>query len=155
MAGAEIGHGNRRGAAGCHHGRALIANRHPSSPLAEAELGRTPGNGPLRADDIPEEARSLRVYGCEGCLRASPTLPISRIAPAYMTATRSHSLATTPKLLVIQKTVSPKRHRRSLMRRRICAWMVTSRALVGLSPIKNSGRHDSAIANIARCCMPP
>ena len=38
---------------------------------------------------------------------------------------------------------------------RICAWMVTSSAVVGSSATSNDGLHDSAIAIIARWRMPP
>ena len=38
---------------------------------------------------------------------------------------------------------------------RICAWIVTSSAVVGSSAIRRSGLHESAIAIIARCRMPP
>ena len=38
---------------------------------------------------------------------------------------------------------------------RICAWIVTSSAVVGSSQISSRGRHASAIAIIARCRCPP
>ena len=38
---------------------------------------------------------------------------------------------------------------------RICAWVVTSSAVVGSSAIKRSGSLISAIAIITRCRMPP
>ena len=44
---------------------------------------------------------------------------------------------------------------RSRIRSRICACTVTSSAVVGSSAISSSGSHDSAIAIIARCRMPP
>ena len=37
----------------------------------------------------------------------------------------------------------------------ICAWIVTSSAVVGSSAISTSGLHASAIAIIARWRMPP
>ena len=37
----------------------------------------------------------------------------------------------------------------------ICAWIVTSSAVVGSSAISNRGSHTSAIAIITRCRMPP
>ena len=40
-------------------------------------------------------------------------------------------------------------------RSRICAWIVTSSAVVGSSAISRSGLHASAIAIITRCRMPP
>jgi hypothetical protein len=38
---------------------------------------------------------------------------------------------------------------------RICAWMVTSSAVVGSSAISTVGLHDSAMAIITRWRMPP
>ena len=38
---------------------------------------------------------------------------------------------------------------------RICAWIVTSSAVVGSSAIRSFGSHASAIAIIARCRIPP
>ena len=38
---------------------------------------------------------------------------------------------------------------------RICAWIVTSSAVVGSSAISSFGLHDSAMAIITRCRMPP
>jgi hypothetical protein len=37
----------------------------------------------------------------------------------------------------------------------ICAWIVTSSAVVGSSAMRSFGRHASAIAIIARWFMPP
>ncbi len=45
--------------------------------------------------------------------------------------------------------------RRSRMTSRICAWMVTSSAVVGSSAISRSGSVESAIAIITRWRMPP
>ena len=38
---------------------------------------------------------------------------------------------------------------------RICAWIVTSSAVVGSSAMSSRGLHESAIAIITRCRMPP
>ena len=38
---------------------------------------------------------------------------------------------------------------------KICAWMVTSRAVVGSSAINTAGRQESAMAIITRWRMPP
>ena len=43
----------------------------------------------------------------------------------------------------------------SLMSARICAWIVTSSAVVGSSAIRSCGRQASAIAIITRWRMPP
>ena len=42
-----------------------------------------------------------------------------------------------------------------VIRSRICACMVTSSAVVGSSAIRRLGLHESAMAIIARCLMPP
>ena len=44
---------------------------------------------------------------------------------------------------------------RSRMRSRICAWTVTSSAVVGSSAISSSGSQEIAIAIITRWRMPP
>ena len=49
----------------------------------------------------------------------------------------------------------PRSVTRSRRRSRICAWIVTSRAVVGSSAMRILGSHASAIAIIARCRMPP
>jgi hypothetical protein len=47
------------------------------------------------------------------------------------------------------------RWRSELNNSRICAWIVTSSAVVGSSAISNLGRQASAIAIITRWLMPP
>ena len=63
--------------------------------------------------------------------------------------------ATTPMSCVISTTAVPKSSLSFLIRLRICAWIVTSSAVVGSSAISRSGLQDSAIAIITRCRMPP
>ena len=43
----------------------------------------------------------------------------------------------------------------SLSRFMICAWMLTSRALVGSSRMSSGGSWVSAVAIMTRCFMPP
>jgi hypothetical protein len=43
----------------------------------------------------------------------------------------------------------------SCSRSRICAWIVTSSAVVDSSAISTSGSHAMAIAIIERCSIPP
>ena len=50
---------------------------------------------------------------------------------------------------------TPKRRERSFISSRICAWMVTSSAVVGSSARISDGLQASAIAIIIRCRMPP
>ena len=56
---------------------------------------------------------------------------------------------------VISMTAMPKRDFMSCSSSRICAWIVTSSAVVGSSAISSFGLHDSAIAIITRWRMPP
>ena len=49
----------------------------------------------------------------------------------------------------------PRSRERSFMSFRICAWMVTSSAVVGSSAMINLGLQESAIAIITRWRMPP
>ncbi len=72
-----------------------------------------------------------------------------------MTATRSATSATTPRSWVISSTDMPSSSCSSASSARICACTVTSRAVVGSSAISSLGRHASAMAIIARCCIPP
>ena len=61
----------------------------------------------------------------------------------------------TPRSWVIQMIAMPDSRRRRFTRSRICAWMVTSRAVVGSSAISTLGLQASAIAIITRCRIPP
>ena len=95
------------------------------------------------------------VYGCRGSRNSVVTSLCSTISPAYMTATRSHISATTPRSWVIRMIAVPVSSRRLRMRSRIWAWIVTSRAVVGSSAMSSSGSQASAIAIITRWAMPP
>ena len=63
--------------------------------------------------------------------------------------------ATTPKSWVIMMIAEPVRSWISCISSMICAWIVTSSAVVGSSAIRISGSHESAIAIMTRCRMPP
>jgi hypothetical protein len=56
---------------------------------------------------------------------------------------------------VIRITAIPVRSLSSRISSRICAWIVTSSAVVGSSAIRRSGSHESAIAIITRWRIPP
>ena len=72
-----------------------------------------------------------------------------------MTMIRSASCDTTPMSCVIS-TIDESYSRMSrFISARICAWIVTSSAVVGSSAISSDGLHESAIAIITRCRMPP
>ena len=76
--------------------------------------------------------------------------------PAYITATRSHILATMPRLWVMKISARPCARCRSRSRFRYCAWMVTSRLVVGSSAMSRRGPHemrdgaDDALPHAAR-----
>ncbi len=63
--------------------------------------------------------------------------------------------ATTPMSCVTSTMAMPSRARRSASRSRICAWMVTSSAVVGSSASSRAGSHSSARAMPTRWRMPP
>jgi len=67
-----------------------------------------------------------------------------------MTTTRCAVSAITPRSWVISMTAAPVRSFISSISSRICAWMVTSSAVVGSSAISRSGPQAKAIAIIAR-----
>ncbi len=79
----------------------------------------------------------------------------STTLPAYMTTTSSAISAMTPRSCVMRMIAVPMRLCRSRIRSRICAWMVTSSAVVGSSAISRSGSQASAIAIITRWRIPP
>ena len=82
--------------------------------------------------------------------------PTRRSGPQYMTCTASHSPATTPRSWVIITSAVPAVARPArVSSSRICAWIVTSSAVVGSSAISSRGRQASAIAISARWRMPP
>ena len=63
--------------------------------------------------------------------------------------------ATTPMSCVTSSIAVPSRVRRSASRSRICAWMVTSSAVVGSSASTKAGSHSKARAMQTRCFIPP
>ncbi len=71
------------------------------------------------------------------------------------TATRSAISATTPKSCVMNSTPVPCEACISLTSFRICAWVVTSSAVVGSSAISSAGFRISAIAIMIRWRCPP
>ena len=95
------------------------------------------------------------MYGCSGLLKSSPTSATSTMLPAYITATLSHTSATTPRSCVISMTdesISFLSSRRSW---RICACTVTSSAVVISSARNTFGLLTRAMAIMALCLIPP
>ena len=95
------------------------------------------------------------MYGWRGRANTWSAEPDSMNMPPYITLTRSHMPATTPRSCVIMISAIPVSFTSARSRSRIWAWMVTSSAVVGSSAIRSFGLHASAIAIIARCRMPP
>ena len=85
----------------------------------------------------------------------SSTVPVSTARPAYMTMTRSAKPAMTPRSWVIITMAAPVASWAVLSTSRICAWTVTSRAVVGSSAMMTSGSLAMAMAIITRWRMPP
>ncbi len=94
-------------------------------------------------------------YGWRASRKMSVTLPDSITWPRCSTTTSSAMFATTPRSCVMSSTAMPNSFCRSWISWRICAWMVTSSAVVGSSAISSAGRHTSAMAIIARWRRPP
>ena len=95
------------------------------------------------------------MYGCSGAAKIVSVVACSTISPAYMTAISSATSATTPRSWVIITIAVSSSACRRWIRSRICAWTVTSRAVVGSSAISSFGSLASAIAIITRWRMPP
>src|SRR6218665_520558 len=72
----------------------------------------------------------------------------STMRPAYMTATRSHICATTPRLWLISTSAMWCTSCRLRSSCRICACTVTSSAVVGSSAISKRGPPASALAQV-------
>ena len=88
-------------------------------------------------------------------MSTSSTVPCSTTWPVYITTTWSTISATTPRSCVMSISAELVRTWISLRSSRICAWMVTSSAVVGSSAMSSLGSHESAIAIITRWRMPP
>ena len=81
--------------------------------------------------------------------------PFSTARPRYITTTSSAISAITPMSWVIRISARPRCCCRPRSRSRICAWVVTSSAVVGSSAISTRGSQASAIAIITRWRRPP
>ena len=94
--------------------------------------------------------------GAPGRSNRSSALASSTLRPAYITTTRSAFSATTPMSWVIRMIAVPSVSCSSRIRSRICAWIVTSSAVVGSSAISSFGiarqrhRDHHALAHAAR-----
>ena len=118
--------------------------------------------GPGSAAATPARRRAGRgcssgrpVYGCRGSLKIVKTSASSTTRPAYMTTTRSASSAIRPRSCVIRTIAACVSSRAAFSTSTICAWIVTSSAVVGSSAIRTLGLFAIAIAIIARWRIPP
>jgi hypothetical protein len=81
--------------------------------------------------------------------------PVSTIFAAYMTLTESQTSAITDRSWEISTMDSSSWSVRLRSSARICAWVMTSRAVIGSSATISCGRQASAIAIRTRWRMPP
>ena len=100
-------------------------------------------------------AASAPVYGWAGAANTSCAGPSSTILPAYMTAIREQCAASVDRSWVMNSVASPNASCSSSSSRRICAWTITSSAVVGSSATSSFGSHASASAISTRWRWPP
>ena len=101
------------------------------------------------------EPSSACVYGWRIDRNSSSVGAVSTRRPAYITLIRSVRPATTPMSWVTSNVAIPSRSLSSSSTDRICAWIVTSSAVVGSSASSTRGSQVSAIAIITRWRNPP
>ena len=149
----------RAGVAAARHRVAGSARRNGSRRQVAAGSARRPG-WPRRGASSPRG----RCAGSSGtgpaCRDGADGRTASTSAPPRPPGRRTsrprarHVSATTPRSWVISSTAMPIALQRCSSSR-ICAWIVTSSAVVGSSAISSSGLHDSAMAIMTRWRMPP
>src|SRR2546426_7920407 len=123
---------------------------------------RHAGGGSMRSGGSPSienssfdsrwivDASSACVYGWTGVRNTSRTPPSSTNLPAYMTARRSQTSATIPRLWVMRTSDILYTRRRSSKISRIWASTITSSDVVGSSAIRSFGVITSDIAIMIR-----
>ena len=112
-------------------------------------------NSACRFSRFGRELNRPSVYGWRVFLKISSRVPCSMTRPAYTTDTSSQISATIPRSWVIINIEVLYLSRRPFIISSTCAWIVTSRAVVGSSAIRSSGLHASAMAMTTRCFIPP
>ena len=144
LARAERQHGRRCAPAILRDARAARAKAQPSGrcsgsgtwPGIAARRWR-PASGGSACGEAAKQARACRDAPCRR--NTSSVRPRSTTRPAYITSTRSVISLTTPRSWVISSSAMPVSATSSASRSRICAWIVTSSAVVGSSAISRSG----------------
>ena len=130
-------------------------NRHPGSSVGE--VGHRPGDHLQRPGSVAdaghrlEQGRGVRVRGGRTAQRSVPLGDL----PGVHTTTRSQTVATTPRSWVISTIAVPRARGAAARGGRICAWIVTSSAVVGSSAMISAGSFTSAAAITTRWRMPP
>ncbi len=109
----------------------------------------------LRCPRRGMQRSSPTVYGCRGLSNTSRAGPCSTSSPAYSTPTRSHILAITARLWLMNNTEVRNSERSAATRSSTSASTVASSAVVGSSRISREGETASAMAMTARCAIPP
>src|SRR5665647_998031 len=93
---------------------------------------------------------SFRVYGCVALVKMLVVVPDSTTSPAYMMTPLSQVSAITERSWLMRMKDRASSLRRRPMSSRICAWTMTSSAVVGSSPMTSLGLQASAMAIMAR-----
>src|SRR4030042_6038495 len=122
-------------------------------------LGGSPSIGtsflPSSSSSLGIHLRRPMVYGWRGLRKMSLVVPDSTIRPAYMIYILWAYLATTPRLCVTITSEVRKRCTMSFIISSSCAWVVTSRAVVGSSAIRIFGLQERPMAINTLCLIPP
>ncbi len=144
------------------HGYAVDGADMVNRPSQHALLDREPDLDVRSFDDDRRISGRRRLgpfrFGCEkplgigvgGVREYCRVGPASTIWPSCITQTVSAILRTMPRSWVMNSIAIPNSCCRSFSSFRICAWIVTSSAVVGSSAISRSGSLASAMAIITR-----
>ena len=132
-----------------------------AAPRLADERGHHAGDGtqglpaprPPRHRDAGQQSAACR--GAQARRRLRRAVPVSTTSPAYITTTRAAMRATMPRSWVMSTRPMANSRCSSASRCRICAWIVTSSAVVGSSARISDGEHISAMAIITRWRRPP
>ena len=132
---------------------ALDREPHAHVAAGHRDRARRPAGPPAR-----RPARRRAGAACTGAAatrRSGRAGACSTIRPPFITQTRSAILRTMPRSCVMSSSDMPDSACSSRSSARICAWIVTSSAVVGSSAISRSGSLASAMAIITRWRWPP
>ena len=120
------------------------------SPASPEGANRAAGSPILGKD-----ADSAAEYGCSGSVKTWSAGPRSTTRPAYITAIRSLTSASTDRSWLIISIPTPSSLTSPESTSSTWACTITSSAVVGSSAMISEGRQASAIAIITRCRCPP